>query len=258
MTDAEKYLFDVLGFIVCQDVISTDEVAELNRLVDQQSLAPPEAGENPAAFGDGGELLEWGKPFCELVDHPRVMEVLEWSLGAGPRIEQAAGISAVRGTRGHALHAASYTHYDFRNGRAYAGLTVVSWALTDGGGDCGGFCCIPGSHKVNYTFPVPVGEYPYPVPPEIEESYEEADFLMVPRVKAGSVVIFTEALTHGSVTWKASHERRALLYRYGGRTQQHSPVLFTPPEKAELSEFQRFLFEPPGPRSADQIPRRES
>ena len=32
--------------------------------------------------------------------------------------------------------------------------------------------------------------------------------------KAGSAVIFTEALTHGTLPWTADHERRALFYRY--------------------------------------------
>ena len=160
------------------------------------------------------------------------------------------------GSGGHSLHAASYTHYDFRNGRVYSGLTVVSWALTDSGGDSGGFCCIPGSHKVNYTFPVPVGEYPYPVPESIEDDYENSYALMVPEVKAGSVLIFTEALTHGSVSWKAQFERRALLFRYIGRNEQHTPEPMSPPRSVKLTDSQRFLFEAPGARSFDQIPRR--
>ena len=118
------------------------------------------------------------------------------------------------------------------------------------------FLCIPGSHKVNYTFPVPVGEYPYPVPESIEDDYENSYALMVPEVKAGSVLIFTEALTHGSVSWKAQFERRALLFRYSGRNEQHTPEPMSPPRSVKLTDSQRFLFEAPGARSLDQIPRR--
>ena len=32
--------------------------------------------------------------------------------------------------------------------------------------------------------------------------------------KAGDVVIFTEALTYGTLPWTAAHERRALLYKF--------------------------------------------
>ena len=32
--------------------------------------------------------------------------------------------------------------------------------------------------------------------------------------QAGSVIIFTEALAHGTLPWTADHERRALFYRY--------------------------------------------
>ena len=32
--------------------------------------------------------------------------------------------------------------------------------------------------------------------------------------KAGDVVIFTEAMTHGTLPWTASHERRSILFKY--------------------------------------------
>lgn len=261
VTDAEKYLFDVLGFVILEDVLSPDELNQLNQLIDRQTLEAPRADDGPFFFGTSNEdsptgLLGWGKPFCDLLDHPKAMEALEWMIGVGPRIEQVSGVHACEGSKGQSLHAASHTHYDFRNGRVFAGLTVVSWNLSDGGGAFGGFCCIPGSHKVNYTYPVPVEEYPYPIPPPIEDGYEDADFLMVPKVKAGSVLIFTEALTHGSVSWKASYERRSLLYKYGSRTQQHVSPPMTAPTSMKLTDSQRFCFEPPGPRPLEQIPRR--
>ena len=35
MTDVEKYLFDLRGYIVIDDVLNTDQVTELNRLIDE-------------------------------------------------------------------------------------------------------------------------------------------------------------------------------------------------------------------------------
>jgi len=34
MTEAEKYLFDLRGYLIVEDVLNADELAELNRLID--------------------------------------------------------------------------------------------------------------------------------------------------------------------------------------------------------------------------------
>ena len=65
MTESEQYLFDVLGFVLLEDVLSAGEVAELNQLVDEQVAETPHAGERPLNFGDR-DLLAWGQPFCDL------------------------------------------------------------------------------------------------------------------------------------------------------------------------------------------------
>lgn len=40
------------------------------------------------------------------------------------------------------------------------------------------------------------------------------DRLYQPATKAGDVVFFSEASTHGTLPWTASHERRAVIYRF--------------------------------------------
>ncbi|HAA73842.1 TPA: hypothetical protein DCE37_01825 [Candidatus Latescibacteria bacterium] len=101
----------------------------------------------------------------------------------------------------------------------YNGLTVVSWQLCDVGPEAGGFCCIPGSHKANcVTFP---------------------------EAKAGSIIIFTEALTHGSAPWIADHQRRSLLFKYSPAQQSWSSKHIQAPEGVGLTERQQLLFEPP-------------
>ena len=62
----------------------------------------------------------------------------------------------------------------------YSGLTTVMWALVDHGPGQGGFGCVPGSHKADE-------ELPEWVPPE---------WVREVPVAAGSVLLFTEALTH--------------------------------------------------------------
>jgi ectoine hydroxylase-related dioxygenase (phytanoyl-CoA dioxygenase family) len=116
----------------------------------------------------------------------------------------------------------------------YNGLTVVAWNLTDTGPGAGGFCCIPGSHKSNF-----------PCPPEIRAAHAQAPCVVVPEVRAGSVVLFTEALTHGTAPWTAAHPRRSLLFKYSPAQQSWSKRHLQPPDGVELTPRQKLLFEPP-------------
>ena len=56
MTDEEKFVVDLEGYLVIKDVLSDDEVAEMNAAIDQGSL------EGPPSL--------WGEPFKRLIDHP--------------------------------------------------------------------------------------------------------------------------------------------------------------------------------------------
>jgi hypothetical protein len=40
------------------------------------------------------------------------------------------------------------------------------------------------------------------------------EFIKQPATKAGDVIIFTEATTHGTLPWTADRQRRSILFRY--------------------------------------------
>ena len=53
MNAEEKYLFDLMGFIVVKHVLSREEVGELNALIDSYDLwRKAESGEEPAWMND--------------------------------------------------------------------------------------------------------------------------------------------------------------------------------------------------------------
>ncbi|MCI0881413.1 MAG: hypothetical protein J4O05_04840, partial [Chloroflexi bacterium] len=92
----QKYLFDLNGYLILEDVLSQDEVSQLNRLIDEQGLPAPGLTTKEARFGSstpelGGNsaagFLEWGEEFCNLLDHDRVMDTLRWVLGDGFRVD---------------------------------------------------------------------------------------------------------------------------------------------------------------------------
>src|SRR5947208_12755955 len=112
------------------------------------------------------------------------------------------------GAEGHVLYGGGANDemphfYRCQGGRIRCGLTVVSWALTDANEGDGGFACIPGSHKANF-----------PMPREVARL--ETDVRVARQVvhRAGSAVIFTETLAHGTLPWRAPYERRSILYKY--------------------------------------------
>lgn len=236
MNDVEKYLFDLQGFLVVPDVLTPSEVDTLNTLIDARDLPDPGEESGRARFHD---FFTWGQPFVDLLDHPKIMPYLKAILGDGFRLDHYYGIYMRAGTGALPLHGGNTPYdppeyYHFRDGRMINGLVVVAWNLTPTGPDYGGFCCIPGSHKANYG-----------CPPEIKQGHVLADCVVVPPAPAGSVAIFTEALTHGTAPWTADHQRRSMLLKYSPAQQSWSKTHIQPPEGVSLTSRQKLLFEPP-------------
>lgn len=236
MNDVEKYLFDLHGYLVVEDALTAAEVTALNALIDAQNLPEPSLESGKARFGN---FLNWGKPFCDLLDHPKLLPYLKVILGDGFRLDHYYGIYLRKGTGPLNLHGGNTPYdppeyYHFRNGNMYNGLVVVAWNLADTGPEYGGFCCIPGSHKANY-----------PLPPEIRQAHYQSPAVVTPAGKAGSLVIFTEALTHGTTPWWGQHQRRSLLYKYSPGQQSWGANYAALPTAVELTPRQKILFEKP-------------
>ena len=68
----------------------------------------------------------------------------------------------------------------------------------------GGLAVVPGSHKANLPMPTELAEYKPPFDGIVRN----------PAANRGDVLIFTEALTHGTLPWKPKHQRRSILYRF--------------------------------------------
>ena len=161
------------------------------------------------------------------------------------RLDRIYGIQMCQGMpRGH-LHAAygatssssksrsgEYHHFDVNE--IHSGFTVVTWSLSDAGPEYGGFCCIPGSHKSNYK-----------LPPQIFDDPVQASCVVIPSSPAGSAVLFSEALTHGTAAWYGQHQRRALLYKYCVSHMAWSSRRVSPPDNVKLTPRQRILFSEP-------------
>ena len=220
----QKYFFDVNGYLVIENALTSDELGALNKALDENAgriqIRPAEqslAAGSPALVakhgrGDLSGMLMWPKPWCQpfrdLLLHDSTTPVLLELLRDAFRIDHVYGIITDEGAEGHVLHGGGTTDdlthfYEFHHGKMRCGLTVVGWNLPDVNPGDGGFACIPGSHQAHY-----------PTPPDVARL--ETDIGMVKQISApaGSAVIFTEALTHGTLPWKGAQQRRSILYKY--------------------------------------------
>ena len=259
MNEDQKYLFDLTGFLIVENALTPEEVAQCNAAIDHHIEALRErdsslaGGGSPALVGtahrmDMGGMLAWEKPWCEpfrnLLVHPNVKPYLEEALGEKYRLDHGPGLIAMeKGTEGGTLHGGGIERpnfseaYFFKYGRIYTGLTVVEYMLADEGPGDGGLAIIPGSHKAN--LPCPSGMKRY-------EQYQ--NLVLEVNAKAGDAVIFTETLTHGTLPWKGDHQRRALLYKFSPGFQAYSAGAhqITYPDYIEdMSPEQREVMEAP-------------
>ncbi len=244
--EMQKYLFDLQGYLVVENVLNQKELETLNTLIDQQKLPPPKEQSRFGSAPNGSGFLQWGKPFCDLLDHPTVMAILQFRLGDCFRLDRIYGIQMEKGMRRGRLHAdygamSRISHsipgeyFHFPQHEITQGFTVVTWCLSDAGPDYGGFCCIPGSHKSNYR-----------LPNEIFEAPEKSSKVIMPHAPAGSVVLFSEALTHGTAAWTGAHHRRSLLYKYCVSHTAWKSDRVEEPTNTALTPRQKTLFLPPG------------
>ncbi|HCL30124.1 MAG TPA: hypothetical protein DIC52_17020 [Candidatus Latescibacteria bacterium] len=247
--ETQQYLFDLHGYLVVEDVLSPALLATLNEHIDAQNLPDEDriqrigsaAGGAPAGPG----LLQWGQEFCDLLDHEVILPILRFRLGDCFRLDRLYGIRMRPGAPPGGLHSdfgASAIGSSSAAGQRvhppehilHTGFVVVAWNLTDAGPEQGGFCCIPGSHKGSFR-----------VPQGIQQAGEDAACVILPEAPAGSVTLFTEAMTHGTATWRAAHERRCVLYKYCVSQIAWSARRVHPPEGLELTPRQQILFADP-------------
>lgn len=232
-TALDRYAFDCRGWILQEDVLDADTVALLRRAIAAQALARPGPGLDQQRFGAEGELFRWDQAFRDLIDHPYVVDALAQLVGPTARLDHSYGIMMRPGTSGLGLHGPQQPFdpaqfYVYRGGRMWNGLVAFSWALTDGRPGDGGFGCISGSHKADE-----------PLPPDAARLVEE-----VPQ-RAGSVVVFTEALFHCTVPWQGAEDRYSLLFKYSPGSSSYARRPPAPSDvAATFTERQRLLVEP--------------
>jgi ectoine hydroxylase-related dioxygenase (phytanoyl-CoA dioxygenase family) len=266
MTEYDHYLFDLNGYIVVEGALSPELVGGMNEAIDQHrdriNIRTPEQALDGSLKEQGGRAAEglkgthgrgdfggylfweqpWRQPFLDAIALPYIMRAMLATIGPRFRLVGNGGMTMTKGSEGFMLHGGGTPelehmrevfYHRFEFGRMSNGLMSVSFALSDQGPEDGGFVCIPGSHKANYLCPRDVRRL-------------EMDLGCIKHfsLKAGDAVIFTEALTHGTVPWKADFERRLLRYLYAPALHTGTAGNFEEIDN-ELTPLQRVVVQPP-------------
>ena len=207
-THEQKYVFDTDGWLVIPGVLTDDEIEEMREFCYRLKRDPSSIPEHHRSTIGG--------PLQKLTDHPAVVGFMNEFVAHpalasqdcyGFRMEssnlqlRSAGDGEFRPHNGNGMLRFPGDSHLYRciPGKAHSGLTRTVWELNPVDQGDGGTLLIPGSHKSVYPAPESVWDPGSP----IWKTYS---------CPAGSLLLFTEALTHSGTPWKNQDRDRVAVF----------------------------------------------
>jgi len=261
LNEEQRYLFDTFGYLVVPEVLSVAQVDELRATLKQptEQFAPVDQDRGP---------LHWSKVWRDMLDLARLSPLLEHLIGnhgLRARLEANAEkdpetpvLPTFRldhinvhthiksGFKGGVLHGGSRgtggcQFFDYHDGRFYNGLVSVTFELHDTHANGGGFGCVPGSHKANVPMPGSWRNLAEGIP----------DCVVRVPARPGDAIVFTEALTHGTLPWTVEDIRRTVFYKFSPHATSWSGDYFDPDDfrgYPDMDDRKMTILEPPSAR----------
>lgn len=235
LTEMERYLFDLNGYLVLRNALSPDEVSACNGLLDEmQDCGPGEwrghvHGHNFTGSHEGlnlQQIYEGGAPFERLIDHPswydKVLNFLgtdqfNFDANHGPCFIDE-NFASIRGPgQAIGLHSGGHKRvqrcqFRYHDGKFHCGQINILMAFNDIGPGDGATMVIPGSHKSNIAHP----EYGQAeMTTEKGTSVDGITGAVEVHLNSGDAILFVDAIMHGSARRVNGGQRRIAVYRYG-------------------------------------------
>lgn len=248
LTDEQRYAFDLRGWLLVPGVLSADEIEAAKEHVirlheereclpeaERSSLAGPCEGliDHPVVVGFMHEFVY--HPFTDGVKTPPLGNQTSY----GFRMEMSFSQYRHRGDghfvphNGNGMMRVPGDHHTYHAfpGQAHSCLTRALWELNPVEQGKGGTLFVSGSHKAAFKGPGSLGRMDSP----FWEDYS---------CPAGSVLFFTEAVTHSSSVWDMDTPRVAVFNSYnslGSRWHDWEPH---PDHLAAMLPMRQSLFRP--------------
>ena len=228
----------------------------------RQTLRQPTEQFEPVSSDESP--LHWGEAWRDLLDLPKLTPILEALMGnhefrmAFTKVKGRAPYPTYRldhinvhthvskGFPGGELHggwlnSGGSQYFRYHDGQFYNGLIAVSFELYDTFENDGGFACIPGTHKSNVALPEDWRDLAKRIHPAVKRI----------AAKAGDAIVFTEALTHGTLPWQVDAKRQTVFYKFSPHGTSWSADYFSPDDYrcyADMDSRKLSMLEPPNAR----------
>lgn len=213
MDDAQRYMFDLQGYVVLKNVIPAAQIQRLKEIMDELETRP--ADQLPEHVVQSkprtekelyiSNIIEAAPEFHALIDVPEVVDVVkEVSLGLF-RLNHTYGIYHWKESITPLHMAGTPIHpkasYMAKNGQMFSVLTKAVFPIANHTKEDGCFGVVPGSHKSEFPRPFPDDPLCHPA-------------LVPVEAEPGDAIVFTEATTHGSYKNVSGRCRQTLYYCY--------------------------------------------
>lgn len=206
------------GYVIVPSLISREiceEIrSELRPHFDHKGRNPFEGFKTQRVYS----LLSKTRAMDQLVEHPRVLAVLDRMLQPNYLLSAFLAINILPGEKAQALHFDD-SFYPFARPRPPISVATI-WAIDDFTATNGATVAIPGSHRWGADQPTP-------------------DQLVGITMPAGSVVIFSGTLWHGGGANHSAESRLAVTAQYcqpWARSQENYSLAVPPEIARDLSE----------------------
>jgi hypothetical protein len=213
MDDTQRYLFDLQGYLVLKGVVPQPLIEACNKVLDRIDALPADRYPHGVTLGKPrtpaelyvSNIVEADAVLNDLIDIPEVLDIIDEVTLRLYRLNHTYAIYRW-GTGYTYLHmGATPLHpkatYMCNNGQIYSMLTKAVFPIQNNRAEDGCFAVVPGSHKAN--FKRPFGDHP-----------DDNPALVAVPGEPGDAVVFTEALTHGSMPNVSGRPRRTVFFCY--------------------------------------------
>ena len=225
LTPAQRYHFDIFGYVVIENAVTEDLTGRLLDALYRLRRDFLETGDPIGATVRSGRVtyyqphrmhfthvLETDPAILEYVSHPRLVGMVEEVVGDTVRLEETEATINSRNPEDNLDEQPKYGfHAGLRpdigtyveNGLVHSSFVKTLTNLTDLGPEDGGTVVIAGSHKMKC-----------PQDEVVACAYEDPSLIHQIVAPAGSTLLFTEALVHATGQRRSDGERAIMIAGY--------------------------------------------